>query len=276
MEGCSKYCSYCVVPVHPRRGGLAAVRRRAGRDRRPRRPGRARGDAARPERQRLPRRDGRARPRSPTSRPLLEYVAEIPGIERIRYTTSHPKEFTQRLIDVYGRVAKLVDHVHLPVQHGSDRILAAMKRGYTALEYKSTVRKLRAVRPGICDLERLHRRLSRARPTPTSSGRWSWSTTSASTTASASSSARGPGTPAAALADDTPAEVKLGAPAAPAGARSRRRATRSAAARVGTVQRVLVEGRVAQGRRRADGPHRVQPRRQLRRRRRAWSASWST
>jgi tRNA-2-methylthio-N6-dimethylallyladenosine synthase len=80
---------------------------------------------------------------------LLEVVAEIPGIERIRYTTSHPKEFTQGLIDVYGRVAKLVDHVHLPVQHGSDRILAAMKRGYTVLEFKSTVRKLRAVRPGI-------------------------------------------------------------------------------------------------------------------------------
>jgi tRNA-2-methylthio-N6-dimethylallyladenosine synthase len=80
---------------------------------------------------------------------LIEYVAEIPGIERIRYTTSHPKEFTQRLIDAYGRTAKLVDHLHLPVQHGSDRMLAAMKRGYTALEYKSTIRRLRAVRPGI-------------------------------------------------------------------------------------------------------------------------------
>jgi tRNA-2-methylthio-N6-dimethylallyladenosine synthase len=74
-------------------------------------------------------------------------VAEIPGIERIRYTTSHPNEFTQRLIDAYGRLPKLVNHLHLPVQHGSDRILMAMKRGYTALEYKSTIRKLRAVRP---------------------------------------------------------------------------------------------------------------------------------
>jgi threonylcarbamoyladenosine tRNA methylthiotransferase MtaB len=76
-------------------------------------------------------------------------VADIPGIERIRYTTSHPKEFTQRLIDVYARVPQLVNHLHLPVQHGSDRILMAMKRGYTAMEFKSTIRKLRAVRPNI-------------------------------------------------------------------------------------------------------------------------------
>jgi tRNA-2-methylthio-N6-dimethylallyladenosine synthase len=80
---------------------------------------------------------------------LLEYVAEIPGIERIRFTTSHPKEFTQRLIDAYRVLPKLVSHVHLPVQCGSDRILAAMKRGYTALEFKSIVRRLRAARPEI-------------------------------------------------------------------------------------------------------------------------------
>jgi tRNA-2-methylthio-N6-dimethylallyladenosine synthase len=80
---------------------------------------------------------------------LLEHVAEIPGIERIRYTTSHPKEFTQRLIDAYGVIPKLVSHVHLPVQSGSDRVLAAMKRGYTVLEYKSIVRRLRGQRPDI-------------------------------------------------------------------------------------------------------------------------------
>ena len=80
---------------------------------------------------------------------LLETIAEFPSIERIRFTTSHPKEFGQRLIDAYARVPKLVNHLHLPVQHGSDRILSAMKRGYTALEYKSTIRKLRAVRPDI-------------------------------------------------------------------------------------------------------------------------------
>ena len=80
---------------------------------------------------------------------LLEYVADIPGIERIRYTTSHPKEFTQRLIDAYARIPKLVSHLHLPVQSGSDRILMAMKRGYSVLEYKSIVRRLRAVRPEL-------------------------------------------------------------------------------------------------------------------------------
>jgi tRNA-2-methylthio-N6-dimethylallyladenosine synthase len=81
---------------------------------------------------------------------LLEYVAAIPGIERIRYTTSHPREFTQRLIDAYTRIPELVSHIHLPVQSGSDRILAAMKRGYSTLEYKSIVRRLRAVRPDLC------------------------------------------------------------------------------------------------------------------------------
>ena len=80
---------------------------------------------------------------------LIEYIADIPGVERIRFTTSHPKEFTQRLIDVYAKVPKLVSHLHLPVQHASDSVLSAMKRGYTALEYKSIIRKMRAVRPDL-------------------------------------------------------------------------------------------------------------------------------
>lgn len=80
---------------------------------------------------------------------LLEYISEIPGVERIRYTTSHPKEFTQRLIDAHARLPKLVNHLHLPVQHGSDRILMAMKRGYTVLEYKSIIRKMRKIKPNI-------------------------------------------------------------------------------------------------------------------------------
>ena len=80
---------------------------------------------------------------------LIEYIAEIPGIERIRYTTSHPREMSQRLIDTYASVPKLVSQLHLPVQSGADRVLAAMKRGYTALEYKSIIRKLRAARPDI-------------------------------------------------------------------------------------------------------------------------------
>ena len=148
MEGCSKYCSFCVVPytrgeeasrrfedvlteiadladqgvreitllgqnVNAYRGAM----RRAGEF----------ADLAL----------------------LLEYAAEFDGIERLRYTTSHPKEMSARLIDAYAANPKLVSHLHLPVQSGSDRILAAMKRGYTTLEYKSIVRRLRARRPGL-------------------------------------------------------------------------------------------------------------------------------
>ncbi|MEQ1806126.1 MAG: tRNA (N6-isopentenyl adenosine(37)-C2)-methylthiotransferase MiaB, partial [Burkholderiaceae bacterium] len=148
MEGCSKYCSYCVVPytrgeevsrpfehilaeighlaaqgvkevtllgqnVNAYRGALGET-----------------GEAA-------------------DLALLIEHIAEISGIARIRYTTSHPNEFTQRLIDVYATVPQLASHVHLPVQHGSDRILTAMKRGYTTLQFKNIVRRLRAVRPGI-------------------------------------------------------------------------------------------------------------------------------
>jgi tRNA-2-methylthio-N6-dimethylallyladenosine synthase len=80
---------------------------------------------------------------------LLEYAADVPGVERLRFTTSHPKEMSRRLIDAYATNGKLVSHLHLPVQSGSDRMLAAMKRGYTALEYKSIVRGLRAARPGL-------------------------------------------------------------------------------------------------------------------------------
>lgn len=80
---------------------------------------------------------------------LIECIHDIPGIERIRYTTSHPKEFTARLIAAYGDLPKLVSHLHLPVQSGSDRVLAAMKRGYSVLEYKSIIRRLKAIRPEI-------------------------------------------------------------------------------------------------------------------------------
>jgi tRNA-2-methylthio-N6-dimethylallyladenosine synthase len=172
---------------------------------------------------------------------LLECVAAIPGIERIRYTTSHPKEFTPRLIEAYARVPQLVDHLHLPVQHGSDRILAAMKRGYTVLEYKSTVRKLRAVRPGISlstdfivgfpgetddDFDRLMRLVDEVGFDASFSFVFS----------------PRPGTPAAALHDDTPAEVKLGR-LQKLQARLEENVTRISASRVDTVQRVLVEGR---------------------------------
>jgi tRNA-2-methylthio-N6-dimethylallyladenosine synthase len=171
---------------------------------------------------------------------LLAYVHDIPGVERIRYITSHPNEFTQRLIDAYSALPKLVNHLHLPVQHGSDRILMAMKRGYTAMEYKSTIRKLRAIRPDLAmssdfivgfpgetedDFEKLMKLVHDV---------------GYDTSFSFIFSPR-PGTPAANLADDTPHEVKL------------RRLQRLqavlddsvraiSASRLGTVQRILVEG----------------------------------
>ncbi len=148
MEGCSKYCSYCVVPYtrgeevsRPFEDVLVEVAGLA--------------DQGVKEVTLLGQNVNAYRGKMGNTAEiadfalLIEYVADIPGIERIRYTTSHPNEFTQRLIDVYARVPKLVSHLHLPVQHGSDRILMAMKRGYTAMEYKSTVRKLRAIRPDL-------------------------------------------------------------------------------------------------------------------------------
>ena len=149
MEGCSKYCSYCVVPYtrgeevsRPFDDVLVEV---AGLADQGVKEITLLGQNVNAYRGAM----GRDTAEVADLALLIEYVAEIPGIERIRYTTSHPNEFTQRLIDVYARVPQLVDHLHLPVQHGSDRILMAMKRGYTAMEYKSTVRKLRAVRPRL-------------------------------------------------------------------------------------------------------------------------------
>jgi tRNA-2-methylthio-N6-dimethylallyladenosine synthase len=171
---------------------------------------------------------------------LLQAVAALEGVERLRYTTSHPKEITQRLIEVYATTPKLVSHLHLPVQSGSDRILAAMKRGYTALEYKSIVRRLRAVRPDICissdfivgfpgeteqDFEATMRLIDDV---------------GFDVSFSFVYSAR-PGTPAAELPDDTPPQVKS--------ARLTRLQSRIDElerkvndAMLGTVQRVLVEG----------------------------------
>jgi tRNA-2-methylthio-N6-dimethylallyladenosine synthase len=171
---------------------------------------------------------------------LIEYVADIPGIERIRYTTSHPNEFTPRLIEAYARVPKLVSHLHLPVQHGSDRILMAMKRGYTAMEYKSTVRKLRAIRPELAlssdfivgfpgetddDFARMMKLIEDVGYDNSFSFIFS----------------PRPGTPAANLRDDTPDSVKrerLYKVQAAIDANVRR----ISESRVGTVQRVLVEG----------------------------------
>ncbi len=234
MEGCSKYCSYCVVPYtrgeevsRPLVDVLAEVAELAalgvrevtllGQNVNAWRGGEGEDFAF-----------------------LLECVAEIDGIARIRYTTSHPKEFTQRLIDAYGRIPKLVNHVHLPVQHGSDRILSAMKRGYTALEFKSIVRRLRAVRPDICigsdfivgfpgetdaDFAQLMKLIEDMQFDASFSFIFS----------------PRPGTPAANLADDTPPDVKLKRLQA-LQAQIETQAGAISAAMVDTVQTVLVEG----------------------------------
>ena len=148
MEGCSKYCSYCVVPYtrgeevsRPFEDVLTEV---AGLAQQGVQEIHLLGQNVNAYRGSMA---GSAEIADFAM--LLEYVAEIPGIERIRFTTSHPKEFTQRLIDAYAKIPQLVNHLHLPVQHGSDRILAAMKRGYTVLEFKSLIRKLKAVRPEL-------------------------------------------------------------------------------------------------------------------------------
>ena len=171
---------------------------------------------------------------------LIEYIAEVPGIERIRYTTSHPREMSQRLIDTYLKVPKLVSHLHLPVQAGSDRVLAAMKRGYTTLEYKSIVRKLRAARPDISlstdfivgfpgetdeDFEKTMKLIDDVEFDASFSFIYS----------------PRPGTPALELDDNTPAAVKSARLA-----RLQKRIDELAQvvgkSMVGTVQRVLIEG----------------------------------
>jgi tRNA-2-methylthio-N6-dimethylallyladenosine synthase len=239
MEGCSKYCSYCVVPYtrgeevsRPFEDVLVEVAGLA--------------DQGVKEVTLLGQNVNAYRGAMGDSGEiadfalLIEYVAEIPGIERIRYTTSHPNEFTARLIESYAKVPKLVSHLHLPVQHGSDRILMAMKRGYTAMEYKSTIRKLRAVRPEIAissdfivgfpgetdeDFARLMKLIDDVGYDNSFSFIFS----------------PRPGTPAANLRDDTPYEVKL----------KRLQQVQSAIdanmkriseSLVGTVQRILVEG----------------------------------
>ena len=171
---------------------------------------------------------------------LIEYVAEIPGIERIRYTTSHPNEFTQRLVDVYGRVPQLVNHLHLPVQHGSDRILAAMKRGYTALQFKSIIRKVRAVRPDISLSTDFIVGFPGETDADFAQSMKLIDEVGFDASFSFIFSAR-PGTPAAALADDTPAAVKLQR-LQTLQARLEDNVRAISTSRVGTVQRLLVEG----------------------------------
>ena len=149
MEGCSKYCTFCVVPYtrgeevsRPLDDILAEV---AGLADQGVREVTLLGQNVNAWRGAITREGGELGDFAF----LLECVAEVPGIERLRYTTSHPREMSQRVFDAYEKIPKLVGHLHLPVQSGSDRVLAAMKRGYSALEYKAVVRKLRAARPDI-------------------------------------------------------------------------------------------------------------------------------
>jgi len=206
MEGCSKYCTFCVVPYtrgeevsRPLEDVLTEVAVLAEQGVKE---VTLLGQNVNAWRGALPEGD------KGDFALLLDYVAEIPGVERLRYTTSHPKEFTQRLIDAYATNTKLVGHVHLPVQCGSDRILAAMKRGYTALEFKSIVRRLRRVRPEIS----ISSDFIVGFPGETEAD---FAATLAlidevgfDSSFSFVFSPR-PGTPAASLADDTPQEVKL-------------------------------------------------------------------
>jgi tRNA-2-methylthio-N6-dimethylallyladenosine synthase len=146
MEGCSKYCSFCVVPFtrgeevsRPFADVLAEIAALA-----------AQGvKEVTLLGQNVNAWRGEIGGEPADFAELLRYVAEIDGIERMRYTTSHPREFTQRLIEAHAELPGLAPHVHLPVQSGADRVLAAMKRGYTALEYRSIVRRLRAARPDV-------------------------------------------------------------------------------------------------------------------------------
>nr|WP_315471804.1 tRNA (N6-isopentenyl adenosine(37)-C2)-methylthiotransferase MiaB [uncultured Rhodoferax sp.] len=239
MEGCSKYCSYCVVPYtrgteinRPFEDVLVEIAGLA--------------DQGVKEVNLLGQNVNAWRNTMGDSSEmadfatLLEYVSDIPGIERIRYTTSHPNEFTPSLIAAYEKLPKLVSHLHLPVQHGSDKILMAMKRGYTAMEYKSTIRKLRAIRPDMSissdfivgfpgETDEDHAKMMKLIADIGFDNSFSFIFSPR------------PGTPAANLHDDTPHEVKLARLQELQAAINANIATISNQ-RLGTVQRILVEG----------------------------------
>jgi len=237
MEGCSKYCSFCVVPYtrgeeisRPFDDVIAEVASLAGQ-------GVCEVNmlGQNVNAYRGPMHDGEIADLAT----LIYYVAAIDGIERIRFTTSHPVEFTDSLIQAYAEVPKLASYLHLPVQHGSDRVLAAMKRGHTILEYKQKIRKLREARPDISlssdfiigfpgetdkDFEQLMNLIADVGFDQSFSFIYS---------------AR-PGTPAASLADDTPMDVKKQRLQI-LQARINQQALEISRAMVGTKQRVLVE-----------------------------------
>ena len=246
MEGCNKYCSYCVVPYtrgteinRPFEDVLVEV---AGLADQGVKEITLLGQNVNAWRAKMIGNPGAAGDTGELAdfATLLEYVSDIPGIERLRYTTSHPNEFTPALIAAYEKLPKLVSHLHLPVQHGSDKILMAMKRGYTAMEYKSTVRKLRAIRPDMAlssdfivgfpgETEDDHTRLMKLMDDIGFDNSFSFIFSPR------------PGTPAANLADDTPHEVKLRR-LQEVQANINANIARISDSRLGTVQRILVEG----------------------------------
>ncbi|MEI6304164.1 MAG: tRNA (N6-isopentenyl adenosine(37)-C2)-methylthiotransferase MiaB [Betaproteobacteria bacterium] len=246
MEGCSKYCSFCVVPYtrgeevsRPLDDILTEVAELTGQGVKE---VTLLGQNVNAYRAPM---TGAAAPGTVGATAdfalVLEYVAAMPGIERIRYSTSHPKEFTQRLIDLYASEPKLVSHVHLPVQSGSDRVLAAMKRGYTALEYKSIIKRLRLARPGIS----ITSDFIVGFPGETAEDFADTLALIAKVGFDNSFSflySPRPGTPAAALPDDTPAQTKAARLATLQAAIEANEAA-IGESMVGTVQRVLVEGR---------------------------------
>ena len=237
MEGCSKYCSFCVVPYtrgeeisRPFDDVIAEVATLAEQGVREVNLLGQNVNAFRG-----PMHDGQIADLAT----LIYYVAEIDGIERIRFTTSHPVEFTDSLIQAYAEVPKLASYLHLPVQHGSDRILAAMKRGHTILEYKQKIRRLREARPDLSlssdfiigfpgetdrDFEALMNLIAEIGFDQSFSFIYS----------------PRPGTPAASLADDTPMAVKKERLQL-LQARINQQAMDISRAMVGTTQRVLVE-----------------------------------
>lgn len=243
MEGCSKYCSYCVVPYtrgeeisRPMQDVLLEIIELANQGVK--------------EVTLLGQNVNAYRGEGPDGEIvdfalLLEYVAEIDGIERIRYTTSHPKEFSKRLIEAYGKIPKLANHVHLPVQAGSDRVLAAMKRGYTVLEYKSIIRKLRAIRPDIS----IATDFIVGFPTETEEDFQKTMKLIEDVGFDASFSfvySKRPGTPAADMPDDTPQEVKLRR-LQHLQAVNTEHAKKISESMVGSIQRVLVIGKAKRG-----------------------------
>jgi tRNA-2-methylthio-N6-dimethylallyladenosine synthase len=237
MEGCSKYCSFCVVPYtrgeeisRPLDDVIAEVVQLAGQGVREINLLGQNVNAFRG-----PMHDGSIADLAT----LIYYVAAVDGIDRIRFTTSHPVEFTDSLVQAYAEVPKLANYLHLPVQHGSDRILSAMKRGHTALEYKQKIRKLREARPDIS----LSSDFIVGFPGETDKDFEATMNLIADIGFDQSFSfiySARPGTPAASLPDDTPLEVKKERLRI-LQARINQQAFEISQAMVGTTQRVLVE-----------------------------------